>query len=143
MASKLLQGGLDWPLENERSWVALQNEQNNKQPNHRVLVHARLGLIFEDHGMLGPEAVALEAKVFGFDDYCGCHLIALWWQDLLTWRRGQLSGTPGPFLRELKVTLEAPREALFEAVFAGTAYDIQFLSTLLKVASPGLSIHWR
>jgi hypothetical protein len=130
-------GSIEWPLENEQRWVSVHFIN---APTHRLLVHAQIGFVFEEHGQAPPELVAMEAKMMDAGGFCGCHVLALWWQSVLVWKRGivRRQSDPENPLREVVATFKVDgAQEEVACTIEGDALSIQFFCQLVKVVCPG------
>lgn len=136
MGDGTAKGSLEWPLENEHRWVSVSFMN---APAHRLLVHAKIGFIFEEHGLAPPEVVALEAQMMSAGGFCGCHVLALWWQSIIVWKRGipRLPKDPQDPIREMHAYFTTPGSTEEVAcVIEGDALSVQFFCQLVKAVCP-------
>lgn len=128
-----LRGSLEWPFENEHRWVSVSFQN---APTHRVLVHAKLGFCFDEHGWATPDLVAMEARMMDAGQYCGCHVLALWWQGILEWKRGVMApNNDDTRMLEAYFTVEGSKEAVACSIEA-EPLAMQFFVHLVKTVCP-------
>lgn len=125
---QVTRGTLTWPLENEARWVMMSLGETQ----HRVMVHAKLGFLFDDHAQLSPDTVSLEAKMTPRRSQCACHVVSLWWQGTLDWSQGICRpDLDNAMLWNMTVTFRLHEESI-SCKIVGTTLAMQFFNKVLR-----------
>lgn len=138
MAEGTPAGSIEWPLENEIRWVTATFSNG---PTHRVMLHAKIGMLFDNHGLFDSEAVSVEAQMMEPGGFCGCHLLALWWQSVLVW--GKCFYKVPDAQEQRKIVVHLTNEKKTEIVVVtmdGEPLAVQFFLRMVKAVDPTAKI---